>query len=66
MLEKLRSYAFLRGVRGESSVLLGIWVLLVGVRFLKKWIGDEPVVVFREELEAGQQLIITHQHETHG
>ena len=66
MLERLRAVAFDRGVKGESGALLGLWILMAGFRFLRKRAGRTNELVYRGELEPGQQLIITHQTETHG
>lgn len=66
MIERLRAVAFDRGVRGDSGALLGVWVLIVGFRFIKKHAGRRNELVYRGELVEGQQLVITHMNETHG
>lgn len=66
MLERLRAVAFTRGVKGDSGPLLGLWILMVGLRYLRKRAGRRDEVVYRGSLEPGQQLLISHQHETHG
>ena len=48
-----------RGLRGSSSVCLAVWVLTVAYRYLRKMAAPEPTVI-REELQPGQQLVITH------
>lgn len=48
-----------RGLRGSSGVWLAVWVVTVAYRYLRKMAAPEPTVI-REELQPGQQLVITH------
>jgi hypothetical protein len=66
MLNYLRTRAFARGVLGDSRPFLAIWILLAGFRLIKRLAGSEPKVVFREELQPGESLVISHTAATHG
>lgn len=48
-----------RGLRGASGLWLGVWVVSVAYRHLRKMTGPDPVVI-RETIRPGQQLVITH------
>lgn len=48
-----------KGLRGSSSVWLGIWVIATAYRYLQRWASPDPVVV-REVLRPGEQLVVTH------
>ncbi len=49
-----------RGLGGGSRVWVTIGAVAGGLRLLGKWIGDEPEVVYSEDLEPGQSLMIRH------
>ncbi len=49
-----------KGVLGGSRFWLVVWVVAVGGRALRKLVHKEPEVAYREELPAGQSLVITH------
>lgn len=48
-----------RGIRGASSIWLGVWVLATGYRWIRRIAREDPVVV-REVLRPGEQLVISH------
>jgi hypothetical protein len=48
-----------KGLLGDSSAWLGVWVAVVGGRWLYRAAQRKPVVV-REVLRPGEQLVISH------
>ncbi len=48
-----------KGLRGSSSIWLGIWVIATAYRYLQRWTSPDPVVV-REVLQPGEQIVVTH------
>ena len=63
MLDRLLRSAMRRGFRrgvGEGSgPWLAVGVAALGVRFLRRMLRSEPIVV-REELRPGETLVIAH------
>jgi len=49
----------LKGVLGGSRPWLAVWVVIAGVRVLRRLLHDEPEVVYSEKLEPGQALVIS-------
>lgn len=66
LLDRLRIFALERGVRGSSSALTAVWVIVAGYQFLRKRSRRVDEVVYRAELAPGQRLLIDHLQETHG
>jgi hypothetical protein len=63
----LQRLAGRRGPRGDSRVWTGVWVLLFTARQIRKRTGRSAEdVVFRQELQPGESLIITHTTDTYG
>jgi hypothetical protein len=48
-----------KGVLGGSRPWLAVWVVLVGLRVLRRVLRDEPEVVYSEKLEPGETLVIS-------
>ena len=61
MIRLLRATAFRRGVLGGSRP----WLVVFGVgmlfRVIKKLSGDEPEVVYSEELPVGTAIVIANE-----
>jgi hypothetical protein len=49
----------LKGVFGGSTPWTVLWVLIAGVRILRRLLRDKPEVVYSERLEPGQALVIS-------
>jgi hypothetical protein len=49
----------LKGVLGGSGPWTVLWVVIAGVRILRRLLRDEPEVVYSEKLEPGQALVIS-------
>ncbi|MDQ4132350.1 MAG: hypothetical protein M3179_03895 [Actinomycetota bacterium] len=60
LLRNVSRIALSRGLGGGSRVWVTIGAVAGGLRLLGKWIGDEPQVVYSEDLEPGRSLIIRH------
>lgn len=64
MLPELRRsltpMGLVRGVLGGSRPWLAVAVAGAGFRLLKRMVGKQPEVVFREELKPGQAVVISH------
>lgn len=61
MVAALRRAGFRKGVVGGNRAFLVIWMVLGGVRLLKRLSGRGDKVVYCEELAPGERLIITHE-----
>jgi len=48
-----------RGVLGGSRPWLVLWLVVAGLRVLRRITRDEPEIVFSETLDPGQSLVIT-------
>lgn len=59
----LRQRSRQRGLLGDSSRWLGIYVLLTGARALRRFFSPKPAVI-SERLEPGQMLVVTHRTST--
>lgn len=55
----LHRQAQLRGLLGGSRPWTILWVLLTARRLLKRVFRDQPEIVYSEELEPGQALVIS-------
>jgi hypothetical protein len=50
-----------KGVFGGSRPWLVLWLVLAGLRVLRRITRDEPELVFSETLDPGQSLVISAQ-----
>jgi hypothetical protein len=48
-----------KGLLGGSRPWLIVWLVLFGVRILRKITGSAPEVVYSERLEEGETLVIS-------
>jgi hypothetical protein len=48
-----------KGVFGGSRPWLVLWLVLAGLRVLRRIARDEPEIVFSEALDPGETLVIT-------
>jgi hypothetical protein len=48
-----------KGLLGGSRPWLILWLVLFGVRMLRKITGSAPEVVYSEKLEEGETLVIS-------
>jgi hypothetical protein len=64
-LRRLQRLGARRGVFGDSRVWLWIFVFAWGSRLLRRAVGSEALLVYREELRAGESLRISHKAETY-
>ncbi len=60
MLKKLTTTGVRKGLLGGSRAWTVVAVVAVGVRLLGRLARSEPEVVYCEELEPGQSLLIRH------
>jgi hypothetical protein len=60
ILRNLSRLALSRGVLGGSRAWVKIGVVAGALRLVGKFLGDEPEVVYCEDLPPGQSLIIRH------
>lgn len=60
LLRNLSRLALSRGLGGGSRVWVTVGVVAGALRLVGKVIGDEPTVVYSEDLPPGQSLIIRH------
>ncbi|MCU1379574.1 MAG: hypothetical protein JWN29_2557 [Acidimicrobiales bacterium] len=51
--------AQMRGLLGGSRPWTILWAVLTLRRLLKRVLGDQPEVVYREELQPGETLVIS-------
>ena len=63
MLGFLQRLGFRRGVVGASRVWFWVAVLATGARILSRIMGRSEKVLFSQELEPGQTLVIAHERE---
>ncbi len=49
-----------RGLLGGSRAWLAVWAVAAGYRLVAKVVRKEAEVVYSEELEPGESLVITH------
>ena len=61
MAAALRRVGFRKGVLGGNRALLVVWMVLTGIKLLKRLGGHEEQVVFSEELKPGEKLLIAHE-----
>ena len=52
--------AQMKGLLGGSKGWTILWAVLFGKRVLKRLAGNEPEVVYSEELRPGEALVIRH------
>ena len=57
----LRRTAVARGVLGGNRLWLVVAIVIYGRRIMRRLLGDAPEVVYSEELQPGQSLLITHE-----
>ena len=60
MLKTLSRLALGKGLLGGSRPWLVVGVAATGLRIFARMARREPEVVYRETLEAGQSLVISH------
>ncbi len=60
ILRNVSRMALSRGLAGGGRFWVTLGAVAGGLRLLGKWVGDEPQVVYCEDLEPGQSLIIRH------
>lgn len=60
MLRSLTRLGLFRGLLGGSRFWLALGALAVGVRTIARMASRKPEVVYSEDLEPGQSLVITH------
>ncbi|HWC10278.1 MAG TPA: hypothetical protein VG455_03555 [Acidimicrobiales bacterium] len=60
MLRSLTRLGVVRGLLGGNRGWLALGAVATGVRAVGKMARKEPKVVFSEELDPGQTLVITH------
>jgi hypothetical protein len=65
LLRRLQRLGTRRGVYGGSRVWLWIFVFAWGSRMLRRAVGSEALLVFREEVRPGESLRISHLTETY-
>lgn len=65
LLNRLQSRGVRRGVYGTSRVWLWIAVFAWVSRRLRRAVGSEPLLVYREELRPGEIVTIRHRTETY-
>ena len=58
MLAFLRRRGMLKGVLGGNRYWTLIWVVTALVGLIKRFTGDKPEIVYREELQPGDALVI--------
>lgn len=58
ILRSLQRRALLRGVLGGSGLWTTAWVLLVGIRILRRLRSPRPVVLFSRQLLPGEGIAI--------
>jgi hypothetical protein len=59
MFSYLRRRAAVKGLLGGSRSWLVVWVVLFGLRLLRRITHQKEKVVFSEELKPGQTLVIS-------
>jgi hypothetical protein len=60
--DRLRTRGFHRGFLGTSRPWLVAWVVLVSIRYLRKYWGpNKPELVYSSELKPGESLLILHE-----
>jgi hypothetical protein len=55
----LRRRATVRGPLGGSRQWTLVWAILLGMRLLRRFTKHQPKVVFSEELQPGESLLIS-------
>ena len=58
MLTFLRRRGMLKGVLGGNRYWTMVWVATALVGLIKRFAGDKPEIVYREELRPGDALVI--------
>jgi hypothetical protein len=65
LLRRLQRRGKSRGFYGNSRLWFWIFVFAWGSRILRRAVGSEALLVYREELRAGESLRISHKAETY-
>ena len=60
MLRTLTRLGVYRGLLGGNRGWMALGAVAVGLRGLGRLAGKEPKVVFSEQLDPGQTLVVTH------
>jgi hypothetical protein len=64
-LRFLQSRGMRRGVRGDSRAWFWVFVVVWATRRVRRAVGSEPSIVYRDELQPGQTIEIGHLTETY-
>ena len=60
MARRVTRLGAVRGLLGGSRGWFAIWAAAAGFRLVAKVVRREPKVVYSEDLEPGESLVITH------
>lgn len=60
MPKRLTRMGAMRGLLGGSRGWFALWAVAAGFRMVAKVVRKEPEVVYSEDLEPGESLVITH------
>lgn len=60
MPKRLTRMGAMRGLLGGSRGWFALWAAAAGFRLVAKVFRKEPEVVYSEDLEPGESLVITH------
>ncbi len=60
MPKRLTRMGAMRGLLGGSRGWFALWVVAAGFRLVAKVFRKEPDVVYSEDLQPGESLVITH------
>jgi hypothetical protein len=58
---RARATGMRKGVLGTSRMWLAIWAVLTSARLMRRWVGHKPEVVFRQRLQPGDAIMISHE-----
>ena len=58
MLRYLRARGMVKGVLGGNRAWTVVWVVIAVSGLIRRFAGDKPDIVYSEELEPGDALVI--------
>jgi hypothetical protein len=58
---RARATGMRKGVLGTSHTWLTVWAVLTTARLMRRWVGHKPEVVFRQRLQPGDAIMISHE-----
>jgi hypothetical protein len=58
---RARATGMRKGVLGTSHGWLAIWAVLTSARLMRRWLAHKPEVVFRQRLQPGDAIMISHE-----